>query len=213
VNSQRYKYPRTPHLPWSPGASSDDLVAGVPNTFLQADVVVTEKLDGENTTLYRDWVHARSVDSRHHPSRNWVKALQGEIGYQIPEGYRICGENMYARHSIAYEDLASYFYVFSVWDETNLCLSWTETKEWAELLGLEVVPTVYEGPWDQSQVEGLSFDTSAMEGYVVRSAAAFPFESFGEHIAKWVRTGHVQTDDHWMHKQVIANGLSEGKES
>ena len=87
------------------------------------EVVVTEKLDGENTTMYTDYIHARSLDSHHHPSRDWVKQLHGEIGYKIPVGWRVCGENMYARHSIVYYDLTTYFYGFSIWDETNTALS------------------------------------------------------------------------------------------
>lgn len=213
MTSKRYKYPRTPHLPWSPGATSDDVITRVPDAFLAGPVVVTEKLDGENTSMYRDGVHARSIDSKHHPSRDWVKRLQGTIGYQIPEGFRLCGENMFARHSIAYEDLASYFYVFSIWDDTNTCLSWEETKEWASLLGVQVVPTLYEGPWDEERIRGLTFDTDKVEGYVVRTARAFSYADFSDHIAKWVRTGHVQTDEHWMHGPVVPNGLGEGGES
>ena len=30
------------------------------------DVVVTEKLDGENAMLYHDYLHARSVESKSH---------------------------------------------------------------------------------------------------------------------------------------------------
>jgi hypothetical protein len=88
----RVPYPRTPHLPWSPGASSDDVRVADPAGLRGAEVVVTEKLDGENTTLYRDGLHARSPDSAHHPSRAWVKALQGRIGPAIPPGWRVCGE-------------------------------------------------------------------------------------------------------------------------
>ena len=66
----RVKYPRTAHLPWSPGATADDIYQGKLSSFEGKYVVVTEKMDGENTTLYRDYMHARSVDSRFHPSRN-----------------------------------------------------------------------------------------------------------------------------------------------
>ena len=119
---QRYKYPRTPHLSFSPGVGKDDLKHDCDREaypkgnrlFVNCQVVVTEKLDGENTTLYRDYIHARSLDSRHHPSRAWVKALQASIGHDIPQGWRICGENLYARHSIVYENLSSYFYLFSI---------------------------------------------------------------------------------------------------
>jgi hypothetical protein len=101
--SARYKYPRTPHLPWSPGASPDDLFLESLDCFRDQDVVVTEKLDGENTTLYPEGLHARSIDSRHHPSRDWVKSLHGAVRHLIPAGFRVCGENLFARHSIAYE--------------------------------------------------------------------------------------------------------------
>ncbi|MCP4498573.1 MAG: RNA ligase family protein [Deltaproteobacteria bacterium] len=119
----RVKYPRTRHLPWSPRASSDDVHLTTTRIFQNAEVVVTEKMDGENTTLYSDFSHARSLDGRHHDFRNWVKALQGRIGHQIPAGWRLCGENLFERHSISYEALPSYFLLFSIWNDDNLCLS------------------------------------------------------------------------------------------
>ena len=44
---------------------SDDDIALDLSRYLEhlEDVVITEKLDGENTTLYHDYLHARSVDS------------------------------------------------------------------------------------------------------------------------------------------------------
>ena len=80
--------------------------------FETQEVIVLEKLDGENTSLYKDAIHARSLSSGHHPSRTWVKTLQGSMGYRIPEGWRICGENVYACHSIHYTALTSYFMSF-----------------------------------------------------------------------------------------------------
>lgn len=82
----RTHYPRTPHLPWSPGAASDDVRLADLAGLTGCEVVVTEKLDGENTTLYADGLHARSLDSAHHPSRGRVKALQGRIGPRVPAG-------------------------------------------------------------------------------------------------------------------------------
>ncbi len=207
MGTQRFKYPRTPHLPWSPGVGGDDLVVGVPESFLGGPIVVTEKMDGENTTLYSDGMHARSLDSRHHPSRNWIKNFQGSIGHLIPLGFRICGENLFAQHSIRYEELESYFYVFSIWDDNNHCLSWSETGEWCEKLGLARVPTMYTGPWDEQVMRDLTFDLERVEGYVVRTARGFAHSEFSAHVAKWVRKGHVQTDEHWMHSAIQANGL------
>lgn len=204
----RIKYPRTPHLPWSPGATDDDIHQQNLKQFEGKEVVVTEKMDGENTTIYRDYTHARSIDSRFHPSRTWVKALQAQIGYQIPEGWRICGENLYARHSIAYEQLPSYFLAFSIWNERNRCLSWHETELFAQQLGLELPKVLYRGVWCEKTIRDIVVDTEKQEGYVVRTTEGFHYDDFKSCVAKWLRTEHVTTDKHWMHAQVIANGLS-----
>jgi hypothetical protein len=210
----RFKYPRTRHLPWSPGASDDDLVADTVASFVGQRVIVSEKMDGENTTLYRDHLHARSLDGRHHPSRNWVKGLHARIAHDIPEGWRLCGENLYARHSIVYETLPSYFMLFSLWDAENRCLDWDSTIEWAELLGVETVPVLYDGEFELEWLRALDaeLDLDRCEGYVVRLASSFAYAEFGTSIAKWVRSNHVQTDQHWMHKEVVPNGLAPAPE-
>lgn len=205
--NNRFKYPRTPHLPWSCGPSDDDKILPHTQHFEGREVVVTEKMDGENTTLYADYIHARSLNSRPHPSREWVKRLHAQIAFSIPNGWRLCGENLYARHSIAYENLASYFYLFSIWDDKNYCLSWQETLEWVELLQLSTPPVIYRGLWDEKLISRLPINVNKCEGYVVRCIQAFSYEAFGENVAKWVRQGHVSTDKHWMHRVVIPNRL------
>lgn len=204
----RIKYPRTPHLPWSPGGTDDDRRLADCSHFEGKKVVITEKMDGENTTLYSFGLHARSLNSADHPSRTWVKGLHGQIAHEIPEGWRICGENLYAKHSIHYTNLPSYFLVFSIWNEENVCLSWDETVEWSHLLGLQTVPVLWEGLWSEEAVRSFWKPSEGREGYVVRLADSFPFERFPLAMAKWVRPHHVQTDDHWMHSAVIPNKLA-----
>jgi hypothetical protein len=135
----RTPYLRTPHLPWSPWVSADDVRIADLGLLHGREVVVTEKLDGENTTLYADGVHARSLDSAHHPSRSWVKGLQGRIGSRLPRGWRICGEDVYARHSIGYSELESWFYGFSVWDGDR-CLDWNRTVRFLREVGVPAPP-------------------------------------------------------------------------
>lgn len=203
----RVHYPRTPHLPWSPGASADDVRAGNLAGLAGREVVVTEKLDGENTTLYADGLHARSPDSAHHPSRAWVKALHGRIARLIPPGWRVCGENMYARHSIPYADLESWFYAFSVWDGDH-CLDWDSTVRFARRLGVPVPRVLWRGVFREKAIRAIRVDTARQEGYVVRTVEGFTHREFPERVAKWVRKGHVRTDEHWMFGPVIENGLS-----
>ncbi|UED72370.1 RNA ligase family protein [Brevibacillus sp. DP1.3A] len=207
------KYPRTFHLPWSRSRTDDDKILRTVSHFEGKEVVVTEKLDGENTTLYRNHIHARSLDSKDHASRHWVKMLHGTISFHIPEGWRICGENVYALHSIYYEHLTSYFYVFSIWNENNECLSWDETVEWAELLGFKTAPVLYRGIWKEETVKSCYTKQSVFggeqEGYVVRITERFPYEDFKQSAAKFVRKNHVQTDQHWLSKPVVPNGIAQ----
>lgn len=205
----RHKYPRTPHLPWSPGATADDVYLLNVSVFVGRQVVVTEKMDGENTSLYADHVHARSLDSAHHPSRTAVKQLQARIGASLPDGWRLCGENLQAVHSLAYSDLEAWFLLYSVWDETNTCLGWDITVEWAALLDVPTVPVLWRGVWDEKAVRRLStsLDLFRQEGLVVRLADAFAYADFGRSVAKWVRSGHVTTDAHWLSRPVVPNGV------
>ncbi len=118
-----FKYPKTLHLPHSPGLQNDDRLMpliDVLENFNGKEIILTEKLDGENTSMYIDRIHARSLDSGHHPSRSWVKSLHGQIKEMIPNGWRIVGENCYAHHSIFYDNLETYFYVFAIFDENKL---------------------------------------------------------------------------------------------
>lgn len=201
----RTRYPRTPHLPWSPGATSDD-VRLEDQVFEGHEVVVTEKLDGENTTLTTDGSHARSPDSAHHPSRTRMKALHARIAASIPEDVRICGENLAARHSLAYTDLLGWFYAFSVW-QGDEALDWDATVAFARARGLPTPRVLYRGPWDAKRIRALRVDRDRQEGYVVRTVAGFRHEDFARHVAKWVRPHHVQTDVHWMNAPVVWNGL------
>lgn len=208
------KYPRTYHLPFSEGRTKDDKALLNCDQFKNKRVIVTLKMDGENTTMYTDHIHARSIDSNNHPSRNWVKNIHGQIMGDIPKGWRICGENLYAMHSIKYENLESYFYIFSIWNDKNICLSWDETVEWCQLFGLPHVPILYDGIFDESIIKKLikpSYQNEEMEGFVVRIAESFSYRSFKDSLAKFVRKNHVHTHGHWMKQQITPNKIKDSK--
>ncbi len=206
----KWKYPKTMHCSWSPGLQNDDRRLETYEKFLGKAVVVTLKMDGENTSMYSDAIHARSLDSGDHPSRHWVKGLWGSIQYRIPQGWRICGENLFALHTIPYSNLESYFQVFSVWTEQNFCLSWEDTVSFCEELGLHTVPVLWEGIYNENQIKGIVLDTEKEEGYVARLAEGFSYDEFSRSVFKWVREGHVQEDgSHWMTKPVVKNRVNQ----
>lgn len=208
---QKYiKYPRTYHLPWST-LSKDDRMMKDDSSLMGNEVVVTLKMDGENTTMYNDYIHARSLESSSHETRNWVRGLWSQVAYLLDSNMRVCGENLFAVHSIKYTDLSSYFQVFSIWMD-NTCLSWAETEEYSKILGLETVPVIYLGTYSKNAIEEAfkPFSTT-QEGYVVRIASGFSYSDFRRSVGKFVmpkfRRVVNNSHGHWISKKIEANKL------
>lgn len=174
------------------------------------DLVVTEKMDGENTTIHRTGSHARSPDSRYHPSRDWLKAFAAGISPYLGEGERIVGESLYARHSVAYDALPSYFLGFA-WIIGGEVQAWDLTLARFDELGIRPVPTLYRGPYRSGLFDDLAkaLDPSRQEGFVARVADAFAETAMPERMGKYVRQGHVQSEVHWMKSDLIPNKLAE----
>lgn len=205
------KYPRTWHLPWSV-MSKDDRQLKDDSIFHGKRVIVTEKRDGENTTWYNDYMHARSINSGSHETRDWVKGLWSQKSYLLDDNMRICGENCYAVHSIKYDNLPTYFFMFSMWIE-NECLSWDETIEYAGVLGLNTVPVIYDGIYDKDLILETfkQYDNDQVEGYVIRISDSFKYSDFRNSVAKYVKPSFKQkvndSHGHWISKKVEKNIL------
>ena len=210
----KVKYPSTMYLPWSSDVNGivdkGQILWNASEVFAGKEIVALEKMDGENSTLAKEYYHARSLDSGYHPSRDWIKRFWGSIRNEIPDTFRICGENLYAKHTIHYTDLLSYYYGFSLWENAK-CFSWDETIEYFEILGIKHVPVLYRGIYDEKILKELMTDESShkenKEGYVIRLTSEFQLDDFETSVAKWVRKNFVQTDSHWMHSEITNNRL------
>lgn len=203
------KYGRTYHLPFSPGATNDDKIMPSCDGLMVTDIVVTEKMDGENTTIHADGMHARSPDSRYHPSRDWLKAYAAGVSPYLSAKERIVGENVYARHSIAYHALPSYFLGFA-WIVAGEIQAWDETLDRFLELGIQPVPTLYRGPYEPGLFEDIArkIDPDTQEGFVVRVASAFSESAMPQYVGKYVREGHVQSEVHWTKTELVPNQLA-----
>ena len=171
-------------------------------------------MDGENTTIYNSTIHARSLDSgTDTEDRKWIDALRkSKIEGNIPETYRICGENLFYKHTCYYDDLESMFYVFSIWDG-DTCLSWEETKLWCGHLDIVHVPVIYEGVYDKDLILK-SFkdnDKENVEGFVVRISEEFSIGDFETSLSKYVKKQFVIPDEHWRFSKKTNNRLKNGK--
>jgi hypothetical protein len=211
------KYGRTYHYPFSPGTSSDDRIqfdywehlAKIPA------MVHTEKLDGENNCLSRFGVFARSHAA---PTTSpWTESIR-RFWQNIKQdlgSMEIFLENLYAIHSIEYRNLDHHFYVFGI-REQDQWLSWEETKFYAGLLDLPVVPEIAviaslpDRLLFEKEVQNLASGRGTLEphdayngrpatieGIVTRNINGYPVEAFSQNVFKYVRKGHVKTDQHW----------------
>lgn len=210
------KYGRTYHYPFSPGTSSDDRI----NWQYWQDlvkinqVVHTEKLDGENTCLNKWGVFARShAAPTIHPWAGYLKQKWEMIKSDLGE-LEFFGENLYAIHSIEYQQLEHHFYLFGI-REGERWLSWEETKFYAAMLDFAMVPALTfvkpeEPATFEKEVQELVQHSSRfgsvdvytqqpcnMEGIVTRNTDEYPVAAFQQNVFKWVRKGHVKTDEHW----------------
>ena len=210
------KYPRTFHLPWSPGGTKDDKKLKSVESFLGKEIVITEKLDGSNTCVNSQGVFARShAQLASHPSFNYLKGEWNNFRFQLEKEEDIFGENCYAVHSISYTELPTYFFMFNV-RKNGMWLSFSEVNKRAKELGLQLAPVLFEGVVStekelQKITEKLQKEPSVYggdrEGTVLRLKESFSEENFSKSVAKMVRKGHVQTDDHWMHQSIVKQNL------
>lgn len=205
---ERIKYPRTFHLPYSQSKTSDDKTLTNDYQFKGMEVVVTIKMDGENTTVYPDgYIHARSLDGTQYEWQNWLKSYVWNFCGDLEDGERIIGENLYAKHSIGYKfsNIKESFQIFAMCDKDNQFYSWDYIEQFCNSHGLKSVSVIYRGVYDRDKImkafekkkEELSKVGQEIEGFVIRNRNGFHYSDFQKNVAKYVRANHVQTDKHW----------------
>ena len=200
------KYPKSLHFQWSEGLQNDDRMLQDISTFIGTPIIILEKLDGSNTSFTNKYVYGRSHTA---PSVNkWdskVRELHSLIKHGISGDLYIFGEAMSAIHSIEYTNLTSHFYMFGA-RYNGIWSSWDEVEDYAFLLDLPTVPILYKGIVNSEKelkelTEHFTKQESRcggeMEGIVCRLQREFKDEEFQTSVAKIVRKGHVQTDEHW----------------
>jgi len=207
------KYPRTYHFSCSQEIFSDDkqLTSEIEESFLNKTLIMTEKMDGGNSCLDKAKVFARTHEvETFHPSFSKLKALYNEIYYTVDfnfDRYMLFGENMQAIHSIVYDKLDSPFYLFAIFDkkEKKWC-SWEQIQFMNIKLKLKIVHVIATRSfktlkelrdWVNIEMKKKSHYGDIREGIVFRDPASFKENEFSEKVAKVVRRGHIQSDDHW----------------
>ena len=215
----RTKYERTYHFPWSEGTTSDDRFLETTEHLINEEIVITEKLDGENSGITKKGAYARSHAA--FTTNAWaemVRNLQASLSNSLNDDEFLFGENMEGIHSLEYRNLKKPFYLFNVAirkEDGFYFQSWDTIVEYSKILNLELVPVLFRGTvGSEKELKELTLDLLNvrsvlepydvksggkvnMEGLVARRTCEFKSDMFKIYAGKWVRKNHVKTDEHW----------------
>jgi len=202
------KYPSSPHWPWSPQVHKDDRYHQDPERFLGVEVGISEKLDGGNTCLNVGEVYARSTGQP--ATQGWFAMVKKHHAWRtvdIDPRISIYGEDLYGIHSIEYDALKEdeTYRVFNI-REDDEWMSLDERTQFCKAHEFLTVPLLYRGTfssikeitqWFEHHINQPSLLGPHREGFVLQLTERFHNDNFAHNVAKYVRKGHVQTDQHW----------------
>ncbi len=223
-----FKFPHTPHLAWlGPGQARDDKLLSDREleAFLDAKIVVEEKVDGANVGLSvapdggvraqsRGEYLGRSRHPQFDPLWAWLASRERVIAGVLGEDLVLFGEWCFAAHSIRYDRLPDWFLGFDVYDRSEDRF-WSSTRrdELLDSLGLFPVPALARGRYDLPGLCDLlagahsRVGSGPAEGFYLRREGPRWLESR----AKLVRAEFVQAiDEHWSRRQLAKNRLAVG---
>lgn len=191
------KYPTTYHLPYTESMTKEDKKHKDLSCFEGKRVIYYEKLDGENTLIGKNELHARSEMGRGELWQTYITKDVKRFQYQLPDEMYLFCENLYAIHSIEYQYLTNYYFCFNILYKGEF-LAVDDVHEWCALLEVPICPYFYVGEVNPDiTLQDYSFLGNTTEGYVIRNVDSFKKEDFKQNVAKFVRKDHVRTNKHW----------------
>lgn len=159
------KYPRTPHLEGSrlqPG--DEDLSQRHFSEIAGKHLVVEEKCDGANSAISFSKDGELLLQSRGHYltggyrerhynlMKQWANVHKDAFYEVLGSRYIMYGEWMYAKHSVFYDKLPSYFLEFDILDrESGSFLDTPSRKKLTDQLPIQPVPVLVEGEFKRRE--------------------------------------------------------------
>jgi hypothetical protein len=192
------KFPRIPHLPFSPGATPDDERLADVRNLLGYPVVLMEKMDGANVCLTSETVYARTHSGPATGRQfNELKAHHAAVRHLIPPRVSIFAEWCYAIHTVEYRgDEFPRLFVIGVRDDEHA--TWAGLPylyHWGGRLGCVGAPLMDVQSFETIlELEGHVIECAGrrshwgdrVEGVVVRPLGSVADDLFGSHVAKYV---------------------------
>lgn len=215
------RYPSIPYLRTPPDDSvrSDKVLSTAEREeLLSHELRVEEKIDGENLGISANGdrlvfqVRGSYVEPggrRFHGLFNWAQPRAPRLIPVLGGHLIVFGEWCRVTHSVSYDRLPDWFLVFDVFDRSRQCFWDPQARDdFAEELGLSVVPFLAAGEFTEAQLQALigmsRVGHERAEGVVMRvTDCAGPTPR-----AKLVRGSfHQMIGEHWMRGERHFNRL------
>ena len=226
--SEFFRFPHTSHIAWlAPGSPRDDKVIRPDEAaiLLSGEVVVEEKLDGANLGFSvgkdgslcvqnRGQFLSQPFTGQFERLNGWMNMHRERLFHVLTESLIVFGEWCAARHSLDYDRLPDWWMMFDVYDrEVKHFWSTTRRNELAAAIGANVVPCLYKGSVNLTQLQGFALDAVSsfrkgnVEGVIVRKEDALWLQER----AKLVRPDFTQSiTKHWRNRVLEWNHVADG---
>jgi ATP-dependent RNA circularization protein (DNA/RNA ligase family) len=220
-----FRFPHTPHVAWlGEGSPRDDKVLSPAEAtaLLRENVVVEEKLDGANLGISvghdgnlrlqnRGQYLTAPWSGQFSRLSSWLPLHESALAEALGNHLILFGEWCTARHSIEYNSLSDWFFVFDVYDrQQGRFWSTARRNELTKRLGLSTVPTIFAGVTKVEQLKQLVFQEQSrfgpgpLEGVVIRKESP----DWLEERAKLVHPDFTQAiTEHWTRRGIVWNRL------
>ena len=179
------EYPRTPHVPYKPNMSADDVLASNHESdliFKSDRVSVTEKVDGANCGMALYEGEAVIRNHTHILSKGFVKDTPAKKQFASIWGWfyenkkkfvalndalgpvSVYGEWLIAQHGLEYDRLPSYFMAFDLYNyEQHQFVATDLARKFLTEIGFNVVPELFFGKIENyEQLETLANQPSLL---------------------------------------------------
>ncbi len=180
------KYPRTPHLEGSRLQPGDEDLSQIDFSQIEGrHLVVEEKIDGANCAVSFDEDGRLLLQSRGHYLtggfrevhfnlfKQWANVHSKTFYSVLGTRYIMYGEWMYAKHSMYYDALPSYFMEFDIYDrEGGMYLDTASRRALTAQMPISSVPVLAEGKFKSIKeiLRYLGKSTYIREGHLERLA-------------------------------------------
>ena len=160
------KYPRTQHLEGSRLGPGDEDLSQVPfASIFGKNIVIEEKIDGANCAISFDSEGNLLLQSRGHfllgghrekhynLLKQWANLYQDVFFDTLGTRYIMYGEWMYAKHTVFYDALPSYFMEFDIYDkQERVFLDTDNRRALTEQMGIvSSVPVLDRGRFSRKE--------------------------------------------------------------